>query len=84
MGDPGETLAGYWRIGLEYWHISLVGALLVAISLGFVIKFVIPAFRLSSELKRALTALREIRTDNAGGPRDLEEIKKRAMASPAL
>ncbi len=84
MGDPGETLAAYWRVGLEYWHISLVGALLVAISLGFLIKFVIPASRLSRELKQALEALVELKASNAGGLRDLDEIKKRAMGGPAL
>ena len=56
MGD-----AGYVELLIEYWHMAIVAALLLLISIGFLFKFVVPARRLSRELSAAIDALGGIR-----------------------
>ena len=73
--------AGIW---IEYWHIIIVAALLILISIGFVFRFVVPALRLATELKTAIVALRDIRSRLNGNVVELVEIESKAMSGPAL
>ncbi len=73
-------------IGLlvEYWHIAVVAALLLLISIGFFFCFMVPAWwQLRRELSRAITALHGIRSRLTGDIVELEEISK-AMSGQTL
>lgn len=78
--------AGYVGLLIEYWHMAIVAALLLLISIGFLFKFVVPAMRLSTELSEAIAALRNIRArlNGNGNVVELGEIESNAMAGPAL
>jgi len=76
--------AGYVELLIEYWHVAIVAALLLLISIGFLFKFVVPARRLSRELSGAIAALSNIRARLNGNVVELGEIESEAMASPAL
>jgi hypothetical protein len=72
------------NILIEYWHIVVVGALLLLISIGFFARFVLPALRLSKELDSAIAALKDIRSRIDGNVVELGEIETKAMSHPAL
>ena len=72
------------NIWIEYWHIIIVAALLILISMGFFFRFVVPALRLAGELKTAIAALRDIRSRLNGNVVELREIESKAMFGPAL
>lgn len=74
-------MANIWT---EYWHIVIVAALLILISIGFFFRFVVPALRLAGELKAAIAALRDIRSRLNGNVVELGEIESKAMPGPAL
>ena len=73
-------------IGLldQYWHIAIIGAMLVAISIGFIWRFVIPAIRLSKELSHAIAQLGDIRKNLSGHVVELGDLSEGAMSSRAL
>jgi len=75
---------GYVELLVEYWHMAIVAALMLLISIGFFIKFVIPALRLSRELDASIAALRHIRARLEGKVVELREIESKAMAAPGL
>lgn len=81
MGVGGASFAD---LLVEYWHMVIVAALLLLISIGFLFRFVVPAWRLFGELSKAIGALREIRERLDGNVVELGEIKSKAMASPVL
>ncbi len=68
----------------SFWHVWLVGILLAVISLGFLLKFVIPALRLERELQLAIGNLAEIKSRVEGNLVDLSEIGRVAMVTPEL
>ena len=74
-------IANMW---IEYWHIVIVAALLILISIGFFFRFVVPALRLAGELKTAIAALRDVRSRLNGNVVELGEIESTAMSGPAL
>lgn len=67
-----------------YWHILIIGSLLFGISVGFFIKFVIPACRLRRELGSTLEALKKINTRSGGVVVELDEVAHEAMATERL
>lgn len=69
---------------VEYWHIAIVVAHLLLISIGFFARFVVPALRLSSELDSAIGALKDIRSRINGNVVELGEIESKAMSGHAL
>jgi hypothetical protein len=77
-------MAELTNILVEYWHIAIVGGLLLLISFGFFTRFVFPALRLSRELDSAIAALKEIRSRSGGNVVELVEIEIKAMSHPAL
>lgn len=77
-------MADVYSIWVDYWHIAIVAALLILISIGFLFRFVIPAVRLEGELKAAIAALWDIRSHLDGNVVELGEIKSKAMSGPAL
>jgi len=77
-------MAELTNILVEYWHIAIVAALLLIISIGFFVRFVFPALRLSSELDSAIAALKDIRSRIDGNVVELGEIESKAMSGPAL
>lgn len=77
-GSPLDLLA-------QYWYAWTVGALLAAIALGFMLRFVLPAVRLGVELGDAIEALKVIRETRAdGSTTGLSDIAKTAMTTPRL
>lgn len=68
----------------SYWHIGIVGVLLVAISIGFFIKFVIPARRLGKVLRASTRTIIAIRDRTQGQVVELGEIASEAMSEPRL
>ena len=80
-----DAMREYWHIALtEYWHIVLVAAVLAGLTIDFVLRFVWQSFKLNKELKRALTALRELCFKTKGDVVELAEIGSKAMSSPSL
>jgi DNA anti-recombination protein RmuC len=77
-------MAEITNIWVEYWHIVIVAALLIVITIGFLFRFVVPALRLAGELKTAIAALRDIRSRLNGNVVELGEIESKAMSGPAL
>lgn len=76
--------AGYVELFIEYWHMAIVAALLLLIAIGFLVKFVVPALRLSRELDSSIAALLDIRARLDGNVVELGEIESKAMAAPGL
>lgn len=68
----------------QYWHVWGVGALLALISIGFIVRFVVPAVRLGSSFALAIKALEEIKKRVSGNVVELEEVAKEAMSQPML
>ena len=77
-------MAELTNIWSEYWHIAIVAALLLLISIDFFFRFFMPAVRLKGELQAAIAALREIRSRRDGNVVELGEIESKAMSGPAL
>ena len=72
------------NLATEYWHMILVGAILVVITINFLARFVGQSVKLSKELKQSLAALRAIRSKIKGEVTELGEISEKAMSGPAL
>ena len=72
------------NILLEFWHIAIVAFLLLLISVGFVHRFIFPAWGLNRELKTAIAALKSIRSELDGNIVELDEIQSKAMVGPTL
>ncbi|KAB2967616.1 anti-phage ZorAB system protein ZorA [Zoogloea sp.] len=68
----------------NYWHVGIVGMLLVAISIGFFARFVFPARRLGRELRASISAIVAIRDRTQGHIIELGEIASEAMSEPRL
>ena len=68
----------------DYWHILIIGSLLFSISVGFIIKFILPACRLRKDLENTLAALRQINARSGGAVVELDEVAKEAMATEGL
>src|ERR1700693_328484 len=79
MGD-----LDFANLAKEYWHMLLVGAFLVIITIDFLVRFVGQSMKLSRELKHSLAALRTIRSKINGDVTELGEIGEKAMSGPAL
>lgn len=69
---------------LQYWHIALIAAILLVIALGFIVRFVLPALRIGSEMQAAIKALQEIRPQDGARLTDLERIAEQAMRNETL
>lgn len=78
MGDINISL-----IAREYWHIGIVAITLLVLALDFLWRFLFRSIGLSSELSTAIAALQAI-SDREGELIELDEVAKKAMASPAL
>ena len=57
-----------------FWHVWLVGSFLVCILLGFLWKFVFPAWRLGQALEKAIAELSAIKEGVDGHFVELSEI----------
>ena len=68
----------------NYWHVGIVGVLLIAISIGFLSNFVIPARRLGKVLRASTSAAAAIRDRTQGPIIELGEIASEAMSEPRL
>lgn len=68
----------------NYWHVGIVGLLLVAISIGFIARFVFPALRLGRELRASINAIIAVRDSTQGHIVELDEIASEAMSEPRL
>lgn len=80
MGDIDLT-----NLAREYWHMILVGAFLVTITIDFWVRFVGQSTKLSRELSQSLASLRDIHSKiKKGDVTELDEIGNKAMSGPAL
>lgn len=92
-----ELLKRYWNVFAEtflsnsqieflthYLSVAVIGAILAAITIIFIFRFIIPAMRIGGELKRALAQLGKIRDGNGGQVTDLDGIGKLVMTSTRL
>ena len=79
MGDIGLA-----NLAKEYWHMAVVAALLIIITINFWVCFVGQSKKLSRELTQSLAALRAIRSRIEGDVIELGEIGEKAMSGPAL
>ena len=79
MGD-----INLFEVMKEYWHIVLVAAFLFILAIDFLLRFVWQSAKLNRELRRALAALRDVRSKAKGDVVELGEIGSQAMASRSL
>lgn len=63
---------------LQYWYVWIIGNLLLAIAVGFAVRFVLPARRIGAELAAAIAALQSIKAA------DPAVIAREAMTSERL
>lgn len=68
----------------EHWDITLVGLVLVALSVDFFVRFYLRSRRLKVDLSDAIEALRAISSQKNGELIDLNAVKTKAMKSSAL
>ncbi len=66
----------------QYWYVWAIGALLAAIAVGFVVRFVLPARRIGGEIGQAIAVLQAIKGRAAAA--DPATIAREAMASERL
>jgi hypothetical protein len=64
------------------WYAVLIAALLAAITLGFLVRFVLPALRLGGHFAAAIAALEKIRRERDGDLR--ERVALEALTRPAF
>jgi hypothetical protein len=64
---------------LNYWYVWIVGALLIAITAGFILSFVWPAIRLRQEFVRVIAALKKVRSETTGISQLREHITATVM-----
>lgn len=70
----------------NYWHVWLVGALLLLVAIGFVVRFVLPARRLGGQLDLAVSRLEAIKNNALSTQQpiiDLDTVRE-AMVTPPL
>jgi predicted regulator of Ras-like GTPase activity (Roadblock/LC7/MglB family) len=65
-----------------YWYAVLIAALLAAIALGFLVRFVLPALRLGRHFSAAVAALEDIRRERGDDLR--ARVAREAMTQPAF
>ncbi len=68
----------------DYWHLAIVGALLLGISFDFLRRFVMPAAHLAKELKDSIGALKSVKERTIGKIIDLDELASKAMTKHFL
>lgn len=69
---------------VQYWSVALTGTILAAISIYFILKFVLPARRIGLEIAEAIRKLQNIKAENGGRVTDLEQITNEVMSSNKL
>lgn len=69
---------------IQYWSVALIGTILLAISIGFIFRFFLPARRIGRELSDAIRKLQSIKAENDGHVTDLEIISEDVMTSDKL
>jgi hypothetical protein len=67
---------------IAYWHILVLGAIILFLLGYFITKFLVPSNRISKELTEAIQNLQNLSND--GNPIDLDLIAKQVMASEKL
>lgn len=67
-----------------FWHVWLVGSLLVIIAVGFIANFVLPAWRLRGKLSKALSTLSAIKDRVNGNLIELSEVANGPMVTQEL
>lgn len=67
-----------------FWHVWLVGAALVLVSLAFLWNFVRPAWQLHGKLWKATAALQGVKASVQGNLVELKEIAAGSMSVPEL
>lgn len=72
------------NLAKEYWHMFLVGAFLVILTIDFLYHFVGKSIKLKRELRKSLDSLRAIRSKIDGDVIELDEIGENAMSGPSL
>ena len=68
----------------DYWHLWLVAAVIGLIALDFVHRFVGPALKLKTDLRRVHAQLVGLTTQSPAQHIDLAQLKNEVMSSPAL
>lgn len=70
---------------MTYWSVLVIGSLLAAIAINFLLRFVIPAKKLERELLQAITELARVKSELNGSPViDLGQIATQGMATEKL
>lgn len=69
---------------LRNWHVWTVGAIIAIVSIGFVLRFTLPALRLGRSLAATIEALATVKAKAGGETANLDEIAKEAMSDPRM
>jgi len=68
----------------DYWHLWLVAAVIGLIALDYVHRFIRPALKLKTDLRRVHAQLMDLTAQSPSQPIDLARLKDELMRSPAL
>lgn len=68
----------------HYWHVVLIGVILFFITIGFVVKFIIPARRIGRELATAIDKLKTIKAEGDRQTTDLSRVSDEIMLGEKL
>lgn len=70
---------------INFWHVIVIGLLLLVVSAAFIRKFVFPARRLGRQLDDAIRRLEAIQSENGGRHfTDVERVASEAMVNDRL
>lgn len=69
---------------MHYWTVALIGSVLGLISIGFISRFIFPAFVIGRELGKAIVGVGKIKSANGDPVIDLETIGNQVMNSRKL
>lgn len=71
------------ELAQQYLHLA-IAAILATFTIGFIWRFLLPALRIGSQLKRANAALAKIKAEGPGATTDLKRIARESMTNERL
>jgi len=77
-------MSGFIEFAHHYLFIAVISALLAAMAVGFLVRFVRPALSIKKQLQAAFHGLRQIKASSLKPREDIEEASEAVFTSPSL